>query len=121
MADDDVQKVLREIVAATAPIAEKWAGLREASKRNRDDWEDFFFYKGNGRWAVGAQDDLAALRVESLGNRVAVFDAAEKLLRERSWDTDYDEPDRASCDVTTSLDYCGNARTFVISSRWRTT
>jgi hypothetical protein len=86
-------EALAEIVKEARRIASNWQKLRDANSDAA--WEDFAFYKGNGRWANGASTELAALDAKSFASAHDACDAAERLVRERSWDPDYDSPDAA--------------------------
>jgi hypothetical protein len=86
-------EALAEIVREARRIASNWQKLRDANADAA--WEDFAFYKGNGRWANGASTELAALDARSFATAHDACDAAERLLGERTWDPDYDAPDAA--------------------------
>src|SRR5437868_3781362 len=83
-------EAIRAILERSERIAEKWRRLRDENAFAA--WDDFSFYKGNGRFAAGAHSDLAALAERTFLTRAEACDAAARLVRERSWDSDYDEP-----------------------------
>lgn len=83
-------EAMRAILEAAKRIADKWGALREQNAFAA--WEDFSFYKGNGRFAAGAHADLSTLAERAFSSRAEACDAAAKLVRGRDWDSDYDEP-----------------------------
>jgi hypothetical protein len=92
---------MKAILDAARAVAAKWQAIRE---NNQDaPWDDFSFYKGNARWANGTAADLERLFERSFATTKEACDAAEELVRNRSWDGDYDEPTAARDELLAAI------------------
>ncbi|MFO0550625.1 MAG: TIGR02996 domain-containing protein [Polyangiaceae bacterium] len=81
-----------QILEAATRVSRKWSDVRRRS--GDSDWGDFSFYKGNARWASSVAMALEELNTAGLVEH-DVCDAAEELIRSKSWDSDYEAPTAA--------------------------
>ncbi len=82
-------------------MASKWRQLRDQNAAAS--FDDFSFYKANGRWATGASVDLAALDPATFATAHEACDAAEHLVGTRGWDRDLDPPDAARREILVAI------------------